>query len=84
MSSKLAQFSNFGGNNKDYTNKINSNIAIVYHLILHIQQMPVYLSCSDVISAPVICCKARLVTTDFNFACLHPKYTMIVVTISMQ
>ena len=44
--------------------------------------MSLYLSCSDAVSVPFICCKARLVTEDLNYVCFHPKYTTIIVTIN--
>ena len=59
------------------------NVAIVYHFILQVHSISYIIeicSCLDTTSAHLICCKAILVTRDFNFVCLHTIYITTVVT----
>ena len=47
---------------------------IVYHWILHVHSISSKIEiCSCLVTVPTsfICCKARLVTNDFNVVCLH-------------
>ena len=56
---------------------------IVYHRILKVHSTSCVIeACSCVATVPtfLICCKARLVTKDFNFVCLHITYITIDVT----
>ena len=55
------------------------NVAIVHHCSLQAHSIEMY-SCLDITFASPICCKAILVTNDFNFECLHTIYTTIAVT----
>ena len=57
------------------------NVTIVYHCILQVHSISCIIeTCSRFASAPLIYCKARLGTNDFNFACLHIIYITIDVT----
>ena len=60
----------------------NPNIALVYHCVLQVHSISfISKSCSwlDTASAPLICCKAILVTKDLYFVCLHNMYISIAV-----
>ena len=80
MSFKQSQFPNICSNNKIIPNRTNSKIAIVYHYVLQVQWISLIISCSNAMSIPFICCKAILVTKDFNLACSHTIYDTITVT----
>ena len=59
------------------------NMHIVYQWILQVHSVSCLIeTCSCLITMPtsLICCKARLVTKDFNFVCLHIIYNTIDVT----
>ena len=64
--------------------KINKlNIKIMYHCILQVHSISctkVTHSCLATALTSFICCKARLVTRDLSFMCLHIIYMTIVVT----
>ena len=59
------------------------NMNIVYYCILQVHSISCVIeTCSCLVTVPtsLICCKARLVTEDFNFVCLHIIYIIIYVT----
>ena len=59
------------------------NMHIVYHWILQVHSIPCNIEiCSGLVTAPtsLICCKARLVTNDFNLVFLHIINKTIAVT----
>ena len=59
------------------------NMHIVYHWILQVHSISCVIdTCSCLVVTPTSlnCCKARLVTKDFNLACLHFIYKTIDVT----
>ena len=59
------------------------NVHTVYHWILQAHSISCVIemcSCLANEPTPLICCKARLVTIDFNFVCLHIIYITIDVT----
>ena len=56
------------------------NMHIVYHWILQVQSISfVKETCCCLVTAStsLICCRVRLVTKDFNLACLHIMYKTI-------
>ena len=56
---------------------------IVYHWVLHGYSISCVIeTCSCLVTTPtsLICCKARLVTKDFNLVCLHIMYKTIDLT----
>ena len=59
------------------------NMYIVYYWILQVHSISCIIemcSCLATVPTSLICCKARLVTKDFNFVCLHIIYKTIIVT----
>ena len=53
------------------------NMHIVYYWILQVHSLSCVIetcSCLVTMSTSLICCKARLVTKDFNLVCLHSLY----------
>ena len=59
------------------------NIHLVYHRILQVHSISCITetcSCLVTVSTSLNCYKVRLVTKDFNFACLHIMYRTIGVT----
>ena len=50
------------------------NMHIVYHWILQVHSISCKAEicfCLVIVPTSLICCKARLVTNDFNLVCLH-------------
>ena len=59
------------------------NMHIVYHWTLQVHSVSCIVeACSSLVtvSTSLNCCKVRLVTKDFNLACLHIMYRTIDVT----
>ena len=54
------------------------NVTFMYHWVLQVHSISCIIEiCSCFASFPPICCKTRLVTRDFNFACLYIIYITI-------
>ena len=59
------------------------SMSMVYHCILPVHSIPCTIeacSCLGTMPTSFICCKARLVTRDLSFMCLHSIYITMVVT----